>query len=107
MVRHSLSGRASADSSATLTWLMRFEVSLNVVCEELFGLGWVPSVDPQKQQVCLTRGGDAVCVPLHPGLHVVTPMWAAQRIGDRLQVSAIAAGFIEPPKKGSRLADES
>lgn len=105
MPRQSSGRRDSADSPATLTWLLRFEVGLAAECDEVFGTEWVSSVDPETRKACVSKGPIRICVALHPGLHVVAPMWAAQRIADQLHLCAITAGHVAPPT-GNDTADE-
>jgi len=97
--------RLSEEQPSSLTWLLRFEVCLTAICDELLGTEWVVQVDPEKRLACIRKLEERVCVPIHPGLHVVTPMWAAQRIGDQLHLEAVARGFIEPAT-GTASADE-
>lgn len=94
IVRHSI------DSSlSSLSWLTRFQVCLEAEVLDTFGGDWRVTVDPEKGEIILEHPGDGrkVLVPLHPGLHVVTPIWAAQRMSDQLHLAAITRGLIKPP----------
>ena len=86
------------DKPTSLAWLDRFRVSLEAEIRVALGDGWRIAIDVPASQVIATRASDnaSMSAHLHPGLHVVKPVWAAQRIGDQLQLSAIAAGLIHP-----------
>lgn len=97
----------SVSSPASLSWLNRFQVCLEAECSELMGDAWKVTVDPEKQMLTL-QGPERtarVAIPLHPGSHVMTPIYAAHRYADQLQLAAITRGLVEPPK-GSAAADE-
>ena len=92
--------RDSANASlSSLSWLTRFQVCLEAEVLDMFGRDWRVTVNPDKGEIILKHATDGrnVLVPLHPGLHVVTPIWAAQRMSDQLHLAAVTRGLIKPP----------
>lgn len=84
---------------ANLAWLDRFEICLEAECRESLGPDWRVRVDVPGKQILATRPTDSafVVASLHPGMHVVKPLWAAHRIADQLHLSAVAGGLVKPP----------
>ena len=83
----------------SLAWLDKFEVCLEAECRESLGPEWRVRVDVPGKQILATRLTDKafVATSLHPGMHVVKPLWAAHRIADQLHLMAVANRLVEPP----------
>lgn len=95
------------DGPAIPTWIDRFTVCLKAECSDLLGDAWQVEVNGESKKIVLQgpERRQRLAIPLHPGSHVVTPMNAAQRYADQLQLAAITRGFIDPPE-GVASADE-
>lgn len=79
-------------------WLGRFEELMDAAFRECFDGEWTTEINAAESVVCATRGRDGarVCVDLHPGMSVVIPLYAAQRVARRLHEEAVKAGYCDP-----------
>lgn len=80
-------------------WLGRFEQCIVQECRKFFGPDWEVVIDLLEHTVAVQRiaDGASASTRLHAGMHVVTPLWAAQRLADRLHFIAVALGHLPPP----------
>lgn len=80
-------------------WLGGFEVCIVEECRKFFGAEWEIVIDLLEHTVAVQRKADGVSssTRLHPGMHVVTPRWAARRLADRLYYMAVVLGYLPPP----------
>ena len=82
-----------------ITWLSRFAVCLREECRNALGDEWETDIDVRLQVVRVRRikDGAELVAALHPGMHVVTPQWAAHRVACQLQLDAVSRKMIPPP----------
>jgi hypothetical protein len=92
---------------ASVTWLAQFGDCLRAECRMTFGGDWKIEIDARMRVVRALRvtDGAEVSAALHPGLYVVRPVWAAHRISDQLELTAIALRYLNPPPEADMYSE--
>lgn len=87
------------DRPTVQAWLGGFEECIVQECRKFFGADWEIVIDLLEHTVSVQRLSDRVSAStrLHPGMHVVTARWAAQRLANRLYLTAVDLGYLPPP----------